>query len=86
MEVQGNPPTDKLPKFTCRIEGQAIFIDSENCPALFVLPGEEGLGLQGDVIIKWNAKRAYIGPVQPVMLGDFDKRLMGRLLYMLNNQ
>jgi len=58
IEMCWNPTNSARPKFTCRIEGQEVHIDSEGTPGLLVNLGPDGLGLTGEVSVFWNGKLA----------------------------
>jgi len=60
-----------LPRFTCRIDGQTVHIDSENAQGLDVDLGPAGLGMTGEVTVIWNGKQAFSGavPEEPIELG-----------------
>ena len=61
--------SDKLPTFTCSVEGKKVTIDSQNTSGLAVETGTGGLGLAGDIVIIWNGQEAYKGPARRVELG-----------------
>jgi len=58
-----------LPRFSCKIEGATVFIDSQGTEGLHVDLGSNGLGLTGRVEVVWNGASAYQGPAEGVFLG-----------------
>ncbi len=65
---QRNTPREKMPRFTCKIEGQTIHLNTWNTKEVVVKLGEKGLGLAGEATVIWNGKPAYQGPVKDLEL------------------
>ncbi len=60
------------PRFSVKTAGQTVEITFEGTAGFSVSPGKKGLGLEGDIVILWNGKEAYHGPVteEPLKLGE----------------
>ena len=58
IEMNWDATMSPRPKFTCRIEGQEVHIESEGTPGLVVDLGPDGLGMEGEVSVFWNGKLA----------------------------
>jgi hypothetical protein len=58
-----------LPRFQCTVEGNIVRLKSEGSKRLYVDLGPGGLGLTGEVVVVWNDREAYRGPVKELDLG-----------------
>jgi pimeloyl-ACP methyl ester carboxylesterase len=58
------------PRFTCKIEGNTVTINSANTESLRVDLGEGGLGLKGKVKVIWNGKTAHEDDAKSIFLGE----------------
>jgi predicted esterase len=73
VRMARDPHLSYQPSFHCRIEGQAVHIDSEGTERLTVDLGEGGLGLSGDVRVYWNGEKVHEGPVRQLRLEPADE-------------
>jgi len=78
LRVPRFPHPDRLPHFECSIDGQTVSITSENTTGLGVELGDAGLGLTGEVTLRWNGEVVYTGPAEQVELGDGPAKRMRR--------
>jgi len=58
IKITIDPAVNPRPSFTCRIEGQTVYIDSVDTPGLEIDLGPTGLGLDGEVTVIWNGREA----------------------------
>jgi predicted esterase len=58
-----------LPRFACAVEGNTVRLHTEGTKAVQINPGPDGLRLEGEVVVIWNDKEAYRGPVRTIRLG-----------------
>ncbi len=66
--VTGRGLGEERVEFTCRIDGNKVFIDSKNCTELRIKPKADGLDIQGNsVSIIWNGKEYYNGKIEDVI-------------------
>lgn len=65
IRMYWEPIMSARPRFTCRIQGQKVHIDSEGTPGLWVDLGPDGLGMQGEVTIFWNGKQEAMKKMVP---------------------
>jgi hypothetical protein len=70
IELKRDVNANALPWFDCRIEGGTVHIESDGTTGLRVNPGAGGLGLTGDIIVRWNGQEAYRGPAREIKLGN----------------
>jgi hypothetical protein len=63
-----SPADSYTPRFTCRIDGNKVYLDTRGVKELSVQLGEGGLGLTGDVTLYWNKEEVYTGPARNVDL------------------
>jgi len=59
---------DKNPSFECKIEGDTVYITTQNTSKLNVELGEKGLKLKGNVTVILNDKKVYNGNAKDIEL------------------
>jgi predicted esterase len=59
-----------LPRVTCRVDGDTVWIDSEGTRGVSVDLGPDGLALGGEATVFWNGRKEYQGGPEEVTLGE----------------
>ena len=59
-----------LPEFTCTLEFNTIRIDSKGASKIIIIPGPEGLNLEGEIKVIWNGTEVYKGACNPIEISS----------------
>ncbi len=70
ITIYSDETSDQNPEFECRIEGQTIYIVSQNTTKLDIDLGENGLRMTGDVKVFWNDKEVFNGKETLIHLNE----------------
>ena len=68
ISMRRNVTVSATPSFSCRIDANQVHIETQGTPAVELELGEEGLGLEGEVVVHLNGTEAYRGPAKPIEL------------------
>lgn len=68
IAMEWEPAMSCRPRFTCRIMGRQVHLETEGTPRLWVDLGEKGLGMSGQVEVYLNGEEAYTGAAEEIEL------------------
>ncbi|MBN1257664.1 MAG: hypothetical protein JXA52_08160 [Planctomycetes bacterium] len=68
IKMKRVPEISALPRFDCEIKDNEVHIYSQGTPEIELDFSEDGLALEGEVVIFWNGEEVYKGPARKLKL------------------